>query len=91
MKPIKEGCTALITHSRAGNFGTVIVGKFIGVIAGFRGDDYWEVDRYMKGVYKNGKEAPGDYNNREKNLMRIDGEEFEEECEQQKIKEYTNA
>ena len=90
MKPIEEGCLALIIHSVAGNSGVVKVGKFIGMCGFDIGEDYWEVDRPMKCYYLNGSEAPASYTNREINLMRIDGEEFKEELQQEKIKEQTN-
>jgi len=47
VKPIKEGCLALIIHTFSINSGVVTVGKYIGKIPGCYGDDYWEVDRPM--------------------------------------------
>lgn len=48
MKPIEEGCLAMIIRSVAGNDGKIVrVGKFVGeapLSAWLRGNDNWEVD-----------------------------------------------
>ncbi len=88
MKPIEEGCLALIIQTEAGNSGVVRVGKFLGFRAGSLDTDYWEVNRPMKFIWNESSSAPAQYSNREVNLMRIDGKEFEKDREQEKCKEH---
>jgi len=83
MKPIEEGCIAVVHGAGAVNNGEVEVGKFIGCCDAFdpRYNDLWEVDREMVMFkYENGsrekvyvKIMAGRY------MTRIDGGEFEEE------------
>jgi len=80
MKPIEEGCLALIIVDDGANSGTVTVGRFIGKPdLAFDDSDYWEVDRPM--MFSDGKTY---CYLRESHLMRIDDEEFEDECETEK-------
>ena len=49
IKPIVEGCRAIVINSRAGNNGKeVVVGKFIGSKKDFLANDIWEVDRLLR-------------------------------------------
>jgi len=92
MKPIEEGCLALIINSQLGNSGIVTVGKFIGRNSIHYNNDLWEVDRQIKytQIHKNKTTEGFGYFAPEANLLRIDGEEFEDDFEQEKIKEYIN-
>ena len=66
MKPIEEGCRAVIVGSLAGNNGIeVTIGKFLGYIKGW--DDRWETDKILNGTRN-------DKNNsiRESQVRRID-------------------
>lgn len=72
-KPIEVGCKAIYAHAGGGigdNYGTVlIVGKFIGKVKGFVGEDRWEIDAPLK--------ACGSviYHSREVHLHRIDDDD----------------
>lgn len=72
MKPIEEGCRAVIVKSRAGNEGTVVtVLRYIGKIDGWGGDDRWEIDTPLKNTLG----AQPECHVRECCLKRIDDEE----------------
>jgi len=80
MKPIEEGCLALVIKSTAGNEGkSVTVGKFLGYVPWYLDSDRWEVDRPMNCVYRGKIKDIKCYHLSENQLMRIDGEEFEKE------------
>lgn len=84
LKPIEEGCLALIIKSVVGNSGVVRVGRFLGCTYHDYGDDNWEVDKPMKYRLENGYIGV-DFINQGKNMMRIDGGEFEDERETEKV------
>ncbi len=76
MNNIETGCKAIIINSQAGNNGiSVVVGKYIGNIAGIAGDR-WEVDKALRTCYADGIFHTYTYSSDETKLMRIDG--FEE-------------
>ena len=81
MKPIEPGCLAVVTYSAKG----AAVGKeltplhYIGQYPGYRGDDYWLVDRAFPYVDEFGERVEDGVKIwRESWMMRIDGHEIEE-------------
>lgn len=87
-KPIEPGCLALITYSHAGNTGKVVrVIKYLGEVEGFWSTpDRWEIDTWI-----NTSDGMGCNHHPEQWLMRIDGEDFSHETEEEKILEKENA
>lgn len=87
-KPIEPGCLAMITHSHAGNTGKVVrVIKYIGEVDGFWfTPDRWEIDTWI-----NTSDGMGCNHHPEQWLMRIDGENFSHETEEEEILEKENA
>lgn len=87
MKPIEEGCLAIIINSIAGNNGIcVTVGKFIGELPDYEYPDLWEVDKALKSIDGWGVTYEGDRMCAERQLLRVDGEEFAEDKELMEIK-----
>lgn len=68
---IEPGCLALVVASASHvNIGKCVrVGKFLGEVPTFTGNDRWEVDKAMQGNF--GRTA---YHQNEKHLIRIDGQ-----------------
>jgi hypothetical protein len=82
---IENGCKAIIVNSEAGHNGTsVTVGNYLGHIAGWSGDNRWEIDRSLTGTL-GGSAA----HVREDQLLRIDG--FEEQDKVSDGKELINV
>ena len=83
MKPIEEGCLALIIHTRENN-GVVTIGKYIGVPQGLiKGSNHWEVDRLITYEYGRTRRHVDEHY-----LMRIDpDEESKEQFEAEEIPE----
>lgn len=87
LKPIEEGCMAVIINSWAGNNGIcVTVGKYLGYVKGKMYTDQWEIDRSLQTVSASGSPSGSYRCASERCLMRIDGGEFEEKKEQQSEK-----
>lgn len=88
LKPIEEGCLAVIYNDECGNNGTVVTCiKYVGEREDDWDIDLWEVDTMLKYYYfdeqgNRGERSPDDCYASEKTLMRIDGGEFEEESEE---------
>lgn len=82
LKPIEEGCLALVYNSIVPiNNGKVVrVGKFLGTIEGWWGDDFWETDTEFMGCLGWG----GTHMNEEK-LLRIDDPNLKEEEEEESL------
>lgn len=82
LKPIESGCLAVIIRSKAGNEGKVVrVGNYLGKVVGFGGVNRWEIDiilRTDKGNTCNHVQEAW--------LMRIDGEDFSHEIEEETLK-----
>lgn len=79
LKPIEPGCLAVIIRSKAGNEGKVVrVGNYLGKVIGFGGDNRWEIDITLK---TNLEKLCNHV--REEWLMRIDGEDFSHEVEEE--------
>lgn len=78
---IEEGCLAVVIKSTAGNeWKSVTVGKFLGKVFKYEGDDMWEVDKPLGVVNSLSGVKRREYLCPENNLMRIDGfKESEEE------------
>lgn len=77
LKPIEEGCLA-VTHNcklLKNNGICVVVGKFVGEIEGWHGNNQWETDALFEGV----NDGLLDNHMQETRLLRIDVGEFEEE------------
>lgn len=83
MKPIEEGCIAIVHGAGSCNYGEVTVGRFIGCCDAFdpRYNDLWEVDRemvmYEDGFFRMEKRYVKIMAGR--HMTRIDGGEFEDE------------
>lgn len=85
MKPIEEGCRAIIINLPKSR-GSVTVLKFLGKVKPFSGDDRWAVDRKINKEHG----FPPEAHIREKWLMRIDGYDNKAESES-KEKELVNV
>ena len=75
MKPIEEGCLAMVVNStRPENLGKVgTVGKFLGAVPGFRSNENWEFSTPITSMHGYSvRHFRGDW------LMRIDGYEEQE-------------
>jgi hypothetical protein len=71
MKPIEEGCRAVIVGSAAGNDGIIVtIGKYIGHVNGWVEDNYWEIDKAINSKHGTKHDFCG-----EKKLRRIDDED----------------
>ena len=85
MKPIEEGCLAVITRSVVvvGNEGRVVtVGRYLGRQDGWETpDDHWAVDKPLMS-----KLGIPTYHAPEAYLLRIDGHEETEDERQERIK-----
>lgn len=90
MLPIEEGCLAIVINSiDTGDDGKVVtVGKYLGgACPSMLQQDLWEVDLPMKVINYFTREVDREeYYQSESRLMRIDGEEFEEEEELMEVK-----
>jgi len=73
MKPIEEGCLAIVTYGHPENVGKEVrVGKVIGTAELIIGDDIWEVDTPMVTKNKKGMQFER-FLQRECYMVRIDG------------------
>lgn len=88
MKPIEEGCLAMIIKSNAGNRGTVTVGKYLGKVSGYKGCRRWEVNKPMSTEIFGVKRADIVFHLEEIQLIRIDDSDFKEESKS--VNEVTN-
>lgn len=77
-KPIEAGCRAITYNCRlpANNNIALTVLYFIGKVKGWEGDDRWETDTVIPGVFGGITKAM-----RECRLMRIDDPEIQEQIE----------
>lgn len=89
MRPIEEGCLAIVIGSiiPENNGLCVSVGKYLGDINHIREERLWEVDRYL--IYRvlhQGNPIGFDKQNfcPEKNLMRIDDPDMQEDKKESK-------
>ena len=85
LKPIEAGCLAMIIKSRAGNEGKVVtVGRFIGKVPRYAGENRWEIDQMMKATNSLG-DRESCCHVREDWMMRIDGEDFSQEVFEEEL------
>jgi len=85
MKPIEEGCLAIIVNDedQINNGKIVRVGKFLGKVTCWSRARHWAVDRDI--IYPKFIPPLVEKHVDEFYLMRIDGEEFEDERETEKV------
>lgn len=82
MKPIENGCTAIVIGAVPENMGLVVtVGDFIGEKTTATPTDIWEVDKPLLWTNTNGDPCGTYYEASEKTLFRIDDDPEESDIE----------